>query len=91
MLRQTVLCAENCRNAEKHLPSLVQKHVSFLQLWGKSNSPAQRRVADFLRSKGSELNSRVLSALAVRVDADPFEKVKKMIKAPPRGPPPCGF
>jgi chromosome segregation ATPase len=67
-------------NADKHLPALMQKHVSFLQLWGKSSSPAQRRVAEFLRNKGSELNSRVLSALAVRVDADPFEKVKKMIK-----------
>merc|ERR1719421_2778917 len=67
-------------NAEKHLPALVQKHVSFLQLSSKQGSPAQRRVAQFLKDKAAAINSRVLSALAVRVDSDPFEKVKKMIK-----------
>merc|ERR1719353_1019734 len=43
-------------------------------------NPAQQRVAAFLREKGSSINSRVLSALAVHVSEDPFEKVKKMIK-----------
>jgi len=65
-------------NADKHLPSLAQ--VSFLQLSSSKANPAQRRVAAFLREKSSTINSRVLSALAVRVEADPFEKVKKMIK-----------
>ena len=37
-------------------------------------------MAEFLREKGSAINSRVLSALAVRVAEDPFVKVKKMIK-----------
>jgi hypothetical protein len=67
-------------NADKHLPALVQKHVSFLQLTHTQSSPAQRRVAKFLHDKAEAINSRVLSALAVRVDSDPFEKVKKMIK-----------
>merc|ERR1719460_3518923 len=67
-------------NAEKHLPALLQKPVSFLQLSHKQSSPAQRRVAKFLHDKAEAINSRVLSALAVRVDSDPFEKVKKMIK-----------
>jgi len=43
-------------------------------------SPTQARVAAYLREKAGEFNSRVLSALAVRVEADPFKKVKKLIK-----------
>merc|ERR1719460_3313569 len=50
------------------------------QLSARAGNPTQQRVAAFLREKGSSINSRVLSALAVRVEADPFEKVKKMIK-----------
>merc|ERR1719281_2092339 len=69
-------------NSEKYLPSFVQKKtsVSFLQLSVGSKNPSQARVAEFLREKGSAINSRVLSALAVRVAEDPFVKVKKMIK-----------
>jgi len=40
----------------------------------------QRRVAEFLKAQGRQWNSRILSALAVRVASDPFAKVKKMIK-----------
>ena len=70
-------------NADKHLPGLLQvkKAVSFMQLSAQATSPTQARVAEFLRQKGSAINSRVLSALAVRVAEDPFVKVKKMIKA----------
>jgi len=67
-------------NADKHLPALVQKATSFLQIKSVVQNPAQARVADFLRQKGTAINSRVLSALAVRVAEDPFTKVKKMIK-----------
>merc|ERR1719146_378485 len=67
-------------NADKYLPSFVQKSVSFLQLSIGSKNPSQARVAEFLREKGSAINSRVLSALAVRVAEDPFVKVKKMIE-----------
>merc|ERR1719386_162232 len=69
-------------NADKYLPSFVQTKasVSFLQLSVGSKNPSQARVAEFLREKGSAINSRVLSALAVRVAEDPFVKVKKMIK-----------
>merc|ERR1719298_297522 len=38
------------------------------------------KVADYLRFQGRQLNSRVLSALALRVAADPFKKGKKLIK-----------
>ena len=69
-------------NADKHLPGLLQvkKTVSFMQVKSSSTSPVQARVAEFLRQKGSAINSRVLSALSVRVAEDPFVKVKKMIK-----------
>jgi len=65
--------------ADKHLPAFTQT-VSFIQLSVGSKNPAQARVAKFLREKGSAINSRVLAALAVHVEEDPFVKVKKMIK-----------
>jgi len=37
-------------------------------------------VAQYLSARAKELNSRLLSTLAVRVNDDPFKKVKKMIK-----------
>jgi prefoldin subunit 5 len=69
-------------NSEKYLPSLAQTKaaVSFLQLSSSSHNAAQKRVAQYLREKASAINSRVLSALAVKVEEDPFVKVKKMIK-----------
>merc|ERR1712039_848820 len=68
-------------NAEKYLPTLVQKaSPSLAQLRSKSASEPQQRAADFLRTRAGQLNSRVLSALSVRVADDPFAKVKKMIK-----------
>jgi cell division septum initiation protein DivIVA len=66
-------------NADKHLPSLVQKS-SFAQLRSDLSAQAQARVAKYLQSRASQLNSRVLSAIATRVSDDPFNKVKKMIK-----------
>merc|ERR1712194_935756 len=42
--------------------------------------PVQTRVADFLKSRAKKLDSKVLSALAIRVENDPFKKIKKMIK-----------
>merc|ERR1712066_382500 len=67
-------------NAEKHLPTLTQIKASFAQLRADLNVQAQARVAQFLRSRAKQLNSRVLSSVAARVSDDPFKKVKKMIK-----------
>merc|ERR1711865_931622 len=67
-------------NADKHLPSLVQKSSAFALLRADAQSPTQARVAQYLQYQARQLNSRVLSALAVRVADDPFKKVKKMIK-----------
>jgi len=67
-------------NAEKHLPTLLQKKASSLAQLRSDRSPTQARVAQYLQYQARQLNSRVLSALAVRVADDPFKKVKKMIK-----------
>merc|ERR1719333_1343315 len=68
-------------NADKHLPTLLQtKGPALAQLRADARSPVQAKVAQYLQEQGRHLNSRVLSALAVRVSDDPFKKVKKMIK-----------
>merc|ERR1719160_211710 len=64
---------------EKHLPQLIQQ-PSLAQLRSDATSPTQKRVAAYLREQGKVINSRLLSALAVRVEADPFKKIKKLIK-----------
>jgi len=67
--------------SEKHLPQLMQvKSTSLAQLRSDSQNPNQQRVAAYLRNQASRINSRVLSALATRVAADPFKKILKMIK-----------
>merc|ERR1719473_2153437 len=66
----------------KHLPGLVQtsRTASFAQLRSSNRSPAQGIAANFLRDRASRTSSRMLSLLAVKVEADPFKKVTKMIK-----------
>merc|ERR550537_1177059 len=67
--------------SEKHLPQLLQqKSSSFAQLRSDTVSPVQKTVAAYLTKQATKLNSRVLSVFALRVAADPFKKVKKMIK-----------
>jgi len=65
--------------AKKHLPTLIQGS-SLAQLRARGDNPAQFKVAVYLQDKARELNSRILSMLAERVEKDPFKKVKKMIK-----------
>jgi len=57
-----------------------KKGTSLVQLRGDTENPNQKRVAAYLTRRGRELHSRVLSAFALRVQADPFKKVKKLIK-----------
>jgi len=57
-----------------------KKATSLVQLRGETENPNQKRVAAYLTRRGREINSRVLSAFALRIAADPFKKVKKMIK-----------
>merc|ERR1719158_2829590 len=68
-------------NAEKHLPQLVQTSgASLLQLRGQSTSDGQAKAAAFLQRRAKMLGSRYLALAAARAGADPFKKVKKMIK-----------
>jgi len=64
---------------EKHLPGLLQT-TSLAQLRADARSPNQDRVVQYLEDKSRQLNSRILSMLAVRAADDPFKKVKKMIQ-----------
>merc|ERR1740123_1805540 len=66
-------------NADKYLPTLVQKQ-SFASLRADSQSQSQSHAAAYLKTMAKQLDSRVLTAVAGRVAADPFRKVKKMIK-----------
>jgi len=58
---------------------LLQKS-SALAFLRSSESPAQEQAAQFLQSAATKLGSRMLSAAAVRVGADPIVKVKNMIE-----------
>jgi len=66
--------------SEKHLPQLLQKPHTFVQLRADGQSPNQKKVIAFLNDRAKKFGSRVLAAFALRVAADPFKKVKKMIK-----------
>merc|ERR1719231_440067 len=59
---------------------MVQKATALAQLRAGSVSQSQDRVAKFLSAQAKKLNSRVLAAVATHASADPFKKVKKMIK-----------
>jgi len=74
-------------SAKKHLPSLLQQKavtaLAFLRSEHAETVRGQRgqdQVARFLQQKATMLDSRMLSALAVRVAADPLAKVKTMIE-----------
>merc|ERR1740123_1564129 len=67
-------------NAEKHLPSAFLESHSLASLRMDVQGGSQAKASMFLHQKANDLQSRVLSAIADRVAADPFRKVKKMIK-----------
>merc|ERR1719324_272571 len=64
----------------KHLPQLIQKKTALAQLRTSSQSPIQRAVATYLSDQAQRQNSRILSLIAMKVSADPFKKITKMIK-----------
>ena len=63
-------------NADKHLPSLLQKNSLLAQLRSDLNAQAKLQVVSYLNRRARQLNSRVLSAIAQRASDDPFQKVK---------------
>merc|ERR1711879_681754 len=66
-------------NADKYLPTLVQKR-SLVSLRADAQSQTQSHAAAYLKAMAKQLNSRVLLAVADHAAADNFKKVKKMIK-----------
>jgi len=71
-------------NAEKHLPTMLQaksgKGTSLIQVRSTSVPGNQLYVAAFLNDQATKLGSRILATLAMKVQADPFAKVKKLIE-----------
>merc|ERR1712060_390506 len=67
-------------NADKYLPTLLQAPRSLAMLRSDLSSAVRSNLVSYLSEQGKKLNSRVLMALAQRVQDDPFRKVKKMIK-----------
>merc|ERR1719324_571334 len=59
---------------------MIQQKTSLAQFRSDPSSPSQFKVAIYLQDRARQLNSRILGALADRVEKDPFKKVKKMIK-----------
>jgi len=69
-------------NAETYLPGMLQKGTALASLRAElqSQGAAQARAARFLQTRARELGSRVLASVAGHTAADPFAKVKKMMK-----------
>jgi len=67
---------------EKHLPaaSLLQRSSALAQLRTTVQSPVQQQAIAFLTERARTSGSRILSQAADLVAANPFVKVKKMIK-----------
>merc|ERR1719330_1802794 len=59
---------------------MLQAGTSLAALRADLQNRDQARAAEYLRHRARELESRVLAAVAQRMSADPFMKVKKMIK-----------
>jgi len=70
-------------SGDKHLPALVQiqkKGSSLAQLRSNQQSPEMQKVVSFLNEQAHKTGSRMLSEMALSAQANPFGKVKKMIK-----------
>mmetsp|Transcript_43396 Transcript_43396/g.102204 ORF Transcript_43396/g.102204 Transcript_43396/m.102204 type:complete len:696 (-) Transcript_43396:69-2156(-) len=73
-------------SGEEYLPQLIQrsasgkKHTVLTQLRREQENPLQSRIAAFLESRAERSGSKLLSQVAEQVAADPFGKVKKLIK-----------
>jgi len=81
-----IVSSEAVEAGSAHLPSLlarssVPSEAALAQLRGDVQSPQLRaKIAAFLAARASNSGSRLLSNLAQQVQANPFTKVKKMIK-----------
>jgi len=71
-------------SGDKHLPALLQigekRSASMAQLRSDMNSPAQKQIVMFLSQQAKKTGSHLLEEIAAQAAANPFGKVKKMIK-----------
>jgi len=70
-------------SGDKHLPAMMQIHKkgsALAQLRSNQMNPAQQKMVAFLNERAHKFDSRTLSELALSAQANPFVKVKKMIK-----------
>jgi len=70
-------------SGDKHLPSLLQtgkKGHALAQLRSSQTNPAMQKMVSFLNEQARKTGSRMLSEMALSAQANPFVKVKKMIK-----------
>jgi len=71
-------------SGDKHLPALLQigekRAASMAQLRSDMNSPAQKQIVMFLSQQAKKTGSHLLEEIAAQAAANPFGKVKKMIK-----------
>merc|ERR1719267_399787 len=66
---------------DKHLPaSFIQTKASSLAQLRSTSNDVRQRVVEFLQGRAQKLGSKYLALMATRAEADPFGKVKKMIK-----------
>lgn len=57
-----------------------RKATALAQVLRREVSPSQEQAAKYLQDRAKLIDSRVLSAIAERVNEDPFAKVKKLIQ-----------
>jgi len=66
---------------DKYLPTFVQTSLkSLAQTQSKQQNPLQSKISAFLAERARTTGSRILSELSQQVTANPFKKVKKLIK-----------
>jgi len=69
--------------ATKHLPTLAQTSLVQLKSSGKmatSDDNNQFKAVEFLKMRAGQINSKILTQIAMTAGADPFKKVKKLIQ-----------
>jgi len=67
-------------SGDKHLPQLLQIKTALAQLRNGQQSPIQDRIAAFIAERAQASGSKLLALVSQRVAAEPFTKVKKLIK-----------
>jgi predicted nucleic acid-binding Zn-ribbon protein len=67
-------------SGEKHLPASLLQRPALAQLRNSQQSPEQSQASSFLAERAAATGSRLLSEASELVAANPFVKVKKMIK-----------